>query len=285
MTRLLCAIVLCLFAAASVSAQEDRLIVEATVSATTETAYDVVWHPAGDLLAVTGGASVTIYDTHLQPVSEPLAPQGVNLAWSPDGNQLATVEGSRARRIRLWDWNADARTVEESSPIVTVDDQYAVTWSPDGASLVTLNDDRGRRNIVTLWDIASRRQVWSVRLSYPQALRVLDWNGAEIHGAGKNAEGILMLYEIDPADGSVTDLRQLDADVSLFAFSPDDSRLATITEAGELTIFDAASAEALLTLDALDTPVNIAFSPDAQSLAVLNYHRQMQIWDIGEPSL
>ena len=257
-----------------------ELIMETTVTTDTQTAYDVAWHPDGELLAVQGGAEVTIYDTDLQPVTPALAPTGSNLAWSPDGDQLATVEGFNSRRIRLWNWDADTNTVEEIDPIPITDFQYAVTWSPDGASLVTLNDDRGVRNIVTLWDIASRSSVWSLSLPYPLALRVLDWNGESIRGAGVNENDVLMLYEIDPATGDYTDLYPLPEGTTLFAFLPDDEMLATINNDGEVTL-SAPDAEPI-TFQSIPQAVNIAWSPDGEQLAILGYERQLQIWQVSQ---
>jgi WD40 repeat protein len=264
---------------ATPGALEVELIAETTVTTETQTAYDLAWHPDGDLLAVQGGAEVTIYDTDLQPVTPALDPTGANLAWSPDGAQLATVDGFRAREIRLWDWDSDARTLIEMEPLPTEEDQYAVTWSPTGDTLVTLNDDSGINNFVTLWDIIARELIWSVELAYTPALRVLDWNGEFIRGAGEK-DGVLLLYEIDPETGNHSELYPLPEGTSLFSFLPDDSKLATITTTGEVTISTPDGEP--VTFQSVAQPVNIDWHPDGTQLAILSYERALQIWSVRD---
>lgn|GEM_PF-3449097 len=259
---------------------EVEPIAETTVITETQTAYDVAWHPDGELLAVQGGREVTLYDADLQPVTPALDPTGANLAWSPDGTQLATVDGFRARQIRLWDWDAEAKTLTEIEPLPTDEDQYAVTWSPSGDTLVTLNDDRGINNFVTLWDIAAREQLWSVELPYTPALRVLDWNGEFIRGAGENEHNVLTLYEIDPETGDYNELYPLPEGTTLFSFLPDDSKLATITATGEVTI-STPDGEAI-TFQSVAQPVNIDWHPDGTQLAILSYERALQIWSVSD---
>jgi WD40 repeat protein len=262
-------------------AQENRLIAETDVSSQTETAYDVAWNPDGELLAALGGYVLTIYDTDLEAVTPPLERgEGVNLTWSPDGDQLATVEGFGSHQIKLWDWDED--TLEPAGSLQTMDSQYVVTWSPDGNYLATLFDDRGRRDVVTIWSLDSGRSAVTARLPYSEPLRVLDWNGDHLRGAGVNSDGELILYEIDPENGDPTELQALEEDVMLFAFSPNDTKLATITNEGGLTIIDFESGDTLLTLESVAEPVNIAWHPDGETLAVLSYHTRLQLWDVSD---
>src|SRR5262249_58892239 len=72
-----------------------------------------------------------------------------SLAFSPDGNTLAS--GSKDQSIRLWDLrlNKEARAIRQPDAI------YTVAFSPDGKTLATA----GRDHIIPLSDPAPGEQV------------------------------------------------------------------------------------------------------------------------------
>src|SRR5438067_2111633 len=68
------------------------------------------------------------------------------IAWSPDGQRLASA--SNDKTIRLWETASGKhlQTLERHTGEV-----YSVAWSPDGQRLASASDD----NTIRLWETAS----------------------------------------------------------------------------------------------------------------------------------
>lgn len=103
----------------------------------------LAWSPGSDLLvAISDRTRVWSAEATLLKEFE----GGTGLAWSPDGQHLATCE---AGKLRLWPpeaWKSFGRTVVRLS-----DAPLAISWSPDSAR-VALNRQ--------VWDASSGRSLW-----------------------------------------------------------------------------------------------------------------------------
>lgn len=116
----------------------------------------VAWSPNGRLLAVGANDHLAM----IEPVkgtirkSEQAAAIGA-LSWSPDGSQVASVDGSAMLRF----WNAG--TLQMTFEFDTKDrGNRAVEWSPDGRWIATLSEE----GIVRLWDSTNRREVQTIKI-------------------------------------------------------------------------------------------------------------------------
>jgi WD40 repeat protein len=153
-----------------------------------------------------------------------------DVAFSPDGTMFVTTPGNmteeqESRSIRFW----DAKTYKVVAKIKSAGRAQSVRFSPDGKSLavVTYIEDSGDgKNIVELWDVQSKKLA-----------------------ATQPAKG-------KPIDGSAL------YTMSQIAFSPDGSKLATITKK-TVEVWDVKTGELVQTLQGHQKDVTgIWFSPD-----------------------
>jgi WD40 repeat protein len=194
--------------------------------------YDL--SPDGNTLVCTYfTATLIVWDTQTgrRKKNIELAKAGFgDVAFSPDGTMFVTTPGNVAeeqesRSIRFW----DAKTYKVVAKIKSAGRAQSVRFSPDGKSLavVTYIEDSGDgKNIVELWDVQSKK-----------------------------------LSAVQPAKGRSIDGSALYV-MSQIAFSPDGSKLATITKKN-LEVWDIKTGELVQTLEGHQKDVTgVWFSPD-----------------------
>src|SRR5436305_8284107 len=157
-----------------------------------------------------------------------------DVAFSPDGTMFVTTPGSFAeeqerRIIRFW----NAKTYKVIAKINSAGQPQRVQFSPDGKSLavVTYMEDSGDgKTILELWDVQSKK-----------------------------------LAAVQPAKGRSIDGSALNV-MSQIAFSPDSSKLATITKQ-TVEVWDIKTGEVVQTLQGHHKDVTgVWFSPDGHFL-------------------
>ena len=157
-----------------------------------------------------------------------------DVAFSPDGTMFVTTPGNFAeeqerRTIRFW----NAKTYKVIAKINSAGQPQRVQFSPDGKSLavVTYIEDSGDgKTILELWDVQSKK-----------------------------------LAAVQPAKGRSIDGSALYT-MSQIAFSPDGSKLATITKQ-TVEVWDIKTGEVVQTLQGHHKDVTgVWFSPDGRFL-------------------
>lgn len=157
-----------------------------------------------------------------------------DIAFSPDGTMFVTAPGNltqeqESHSIRFW----DAKTYKVVARINSAGLVQRVQFSPDGKSLAVVSDIESSdsdKTILELWDVQSKK-----------------------------------LAAVQPAKG-----RSIDGDalytMSQIAFSPDSSKLATITKQ-TVEVWDIKTGEIVQTLQGHHKDVTgVWFSPDGQFL-------------------
>jgi WD40 repeat protein/serine/threonine protein kinase len=171
----------------------------------------------------------------------------LSAAFSPDGRQIASC--SQDGFVKVW----DAKTGQELRSFQAHEDHARhLAFSPDSRRLATGN--WGRRLATGGWGATIK--VWDI------------YNGHLIHTLTK-AQGA-------QSGGSV-------------AFSPDGRHLACgggePDKFGDVTIWDAAAGQELLTLSGHTLPVlDVAFSPDGRQLASASVDGTVKVWEMDWPA-
>jgi WD40 repeat protein len=190
------------------------------------------------------------------------------LAWSPDATRVAVSSADGG--LYVWDIAAGSPLYVERLQAAIVPNVQTVVWSPDGAHLATANTD----NTVRLWEAASGRQVrimdsrgpmtglaWS-----PDSRFLASWGDTTVR-VWEAASG----NEVHPLDHS-------DITIGL-AWSPAGTRLATVSNDGQVTAWDPAAGTVILALRAQIGPTHqVRWSPDGTKLAAIS-DPGLVIWD------
>jgi WD40 repeat protein len=190
------------------------------------------------------------------------------LAWSPDSTRLAA--SSADGTLHVWDIATGSPLYVEQLQAAIVPNVQTVVWAPDGVHLATANTD----NTVRLWDATSGRQV-----------RVLDSRGPMIGLAWSPDSRFLASWGDttvrvwEAANGNEAHL--LDhPDITIdLAWSPTGTRLATVSNDGQVTVWDSVAGIVALALRAQIGPMHqVRWSPDGTKLAAIS-DPGLVIWD------
>jgi serine/threonine protein kinase len=194
------------------------------------------------------------------------------VAFSPSGKLLAI--GGDDRSVRIW----DVATGKRQQRIPHDTEVKSLSFSPDEKTLAWGGADRA----VTLWDLAKETKrtiavggpattVWirfapdsnsMVTVGYGQQAAIL-WD----IGSGKRLVGL--------EDGH-TDF------VNAAAFSPDSSKVATVSDDRTVRLWDAKTGKPGAPLKAHDRPVFcVAFSPNGERLATGSGDGTIVVWDVA----
>jgi WD40 repeat protein len=203
-----------------------------------------------------------------------------NIAWSPDGNYLATAN-FLSRKVTVWDVNA-SRVVRE----IYGDFAYggSIGFTSDGryllASVGSYGDDRPASSI-TVWDIETGKIARQIDGLYPDkgpsynAARIfaLSPDGRSLAVVGEQKLGALItLYDV--SDWRFMGSMSIEGETPrALAFNSDGSVLAVGTIRGQITLFDARKRQIMRKIDAYQYKgfqlgvASLAFSPDGHFLA------------------
>ena len=136
---------------------------------------DVKWSPNGDLLAVSSGQSVWLYNAQLEdvrvlelPILEDLdlfeSIGAGKLAWSPDGTRLAAGSGYfvpsvRGRYAFIWDVETGNILHQFGDDVPNIENETAreVAWNADGTQLAGFS-----RNEWWVWDTATGAELMNI---------------------------------------------------------------------------------------------------------------------------
>ncbi|MEP3480194.1 MAG: serine/threonine-protein kinase [Fuerstiella sp.] len=198
------------------------------------------------------------------------------MAWSPDGNAVATAGEDRLIQV----WNATTgdpiRTLEgHTGPI------WALDWSHDGQTILTGAHDRTLR----LWNVHSTTQD---RIFVPQpnrrpTLDAVSWqpNGRNIAVAGAAHE----VFVVDQSTGErIADLK-VGIRSNFIDWSPDGSRIVAAHDTG-VSWWNLSSPATTHTVDELTgLTLSAKWSPDGQQIAACGRTGAIKIWDVTQKKI
>ena len=276
--------------------------------------YAMAMSPDGEHFA-TGGVDgmVRIWDVQSGKLTRVLVGHNsyvFGLAWSPDGNTLAST-GSYDGSVRLWD-------TRSGRPLRTMTGefkQYAqhVIWSPDGESVIATGDTSGR---VAQWNVVAGKhlhtvehgktvnglacsadgktlacscselsvQVWELPLAARNEARTVGTAGKTAAGVAWSPDGKTLAfgssdgktYLWDRAEGKLRAFQETIGPYYL-AWAPDGKTLAMSLSTGAIHLVDAESGKLVKSLPRTDggglsIPSGLFWSPDCKSMACGSAH-------------
>jgi len=192
------------------------------------------------------------------------------LAYSPDGEKLATAFG---KEVRLWEtthWKVIS-TFAGHTALTT-----SVAYSSDGKLVASGSED----NTARLWDVAAgkerfalkghTRQVWGVAFS-PDGKLV----------ATASEDKTVRLWDVTSGQ-ELAKLEGHEAGVNGVAFSPDGRLLASVSTDRSVKLWDVAARRELTALVGHTSIVRqVAFSPDGKLLATASDNSMIMLWDVA----
>lgn len=212
-------------------------------------------HGKGGLAAVSGpGNPLVLWDLDAdRKIAVRLRRAPSALAFSPDGETLATVQGAEIRR---WD---TATGSAKGAPLRAPRALRAIAFSSAGDRLAAACDD----GTLLLWDLATSRLAGEPlrgRGKTPALALAFSPDGGTL--ALGSEEGLDL---VDLATGTIRGF-PISSSVSALAFSPDGQLLATGWQNGPSAVWHVETGVKRLTL-AVDRANDLAFSPDGRFLA------------------
>jgi WD40 repeat protein len=195
----------------------------------------------------------------------------LSVAWSPDGNRLAS--SSVDQTITIWDVsNGQALTTLQGHTASVL----SVAWSPDGNRLASGSLDQR----VIIWDVASGQALTTLQGHTASVLSVA-WSPDGNRLASGSLDGTVIIWDVASGQ-ALTTLQGHTASVWSVAWSPDGNRLASGSVDQTVMIWDIASGRALTTLRGHSASVSsVAWSPDGSQLASGSSDRTVIVWNVA----
>jgi WD40 repeat protein/DNA-binding SARP family transcriptional activator len=248
-----------------------------TLSGHSDEVRGVAWSPDGERLA-TSSADGTAHLWDAATGEELLVLRGLstdlrNVAWSPAGDRLVAGGGTI-----LPVWDVSGRPLRLSGHTADV---WDAQWSPDGGRIGTTSYDGTAR----IWDPVTGEGL--LALEHPAGARFFAWSPDGTRIVTTSQDGFARVWDTD--NGEL--LLEVPAPEGDFFFaaswSPDGSRF-SVGRASDavVTIFDAATGDALTSFESGDWAHRLPWSPEGDRI-VTGGSAAARVWDTstGKPLL
>ncbi len=242
-----------------------------------EGARSLAFTPNSRQLAIGGVQAITFVDVatgRRHHTSPPLPEATGELAFSPEGTQLAVVAGTRVFLLDL---------VKEGAPIELVQGNvvHDIAWSRSGRWLAITAEE-----VLTLWDAAQGGIAVQDSL-HRGPLYAVSFSPHEDAVVTGGSDGQVFWWSLDTLE-LLGHARWQTQDITSLTFTPDGKRLAAGASDGSLTLMEAQLTRQIQRLrPSLQATAPLAFSQDGKWIAVADRSRAVWLLDsqTGRPLL
>ena len=251
-----------------------------------------------------GSGKITLWDISQDKVLVTLSGHRYlrHLAFSPDGNRLASTGIDSGSKIKLW----DVRSGREVAALANQKEEInGICFSPDGERLASAS-----ANNVQLWDVGTGKLLTTLNGHFGGVSHVcFSPDGKQLATAG--TDGIVKLWNMMGA-GEQAILTGHQEEVGQALFSPDGQCLASCGKGDSVMLWDAVTGKQLFTLEpnlhprdlkkeqaqnkspngfvppkppSITFVKRIAFSADGRMLASGCFDNSVKVWDVASGKL
>jgi WD40 repeat protein/serine/threonine protein kinase/class 3 adenylate cyclase len=228
------------------------------------------WSPDGArILTASQDKTIRIWDARSgdELKSIPYEEAVASAFWSPDGSRILVAVGNKARVL-------DAQSGETLIEVQKITGNFSFgAWSPSGDRFATADNI----NSVQVWDVATGQQVDTLEANN-SPVNSVQWSEDGRYLLSAHVGKLARIWDIEA--GSWLDLIH-DAPVQFAAWNPDDSQVATVTDDGRITIWDAITGKMVRQWRAQGQIIwSLAWSPDGSQLLTSDEDGSARIWEV-----
>ena len=186
-----------------------------------------------------------------------------SVAWSPDGESLATVnydlDATDRKNLRVWDTHTWTERVSCST---TTSQPTCVSFSPDG-SLVAVGNFQGP---IDLFETRDWKRTITL-IGHTRWAETLAWtsDGKTIASGGQ--DGVIRIWDVD-AGREVSSMLGHTAIIKQLQWNHDETRIMSSSNDGSCRLWDVTTGEQVIELAANQTPTFAAVSSSGMMIAV-----------------
>ena len=206
------------------------------------------------------------------------------LAFSPDGQTLATAAGFGESDIRLWDMTTG---LEVGRLVGHVSWVGSIVFWPDGKKIASASADQ----TIRIWDIPSRKTIDVLRGNRDEVWRLALLSDGQTLVSGSK-DGVVSLWNTEAKHFHAEHIAIPEKNAA-WEFSKDSSSIFTVDQMGEVSRWggrDLSVKEHLLSVNQGDPAAfrndapSVFFAKDAQ-LLVVSARTTIQVWSVPERAL
>lgn len=269
---------------------------------------EIEFSPDGTKIALLSWAEIHILDTeNWDTIAVITDVFSNNIAWHPNSELIAGVQGGGSERILIWEANTGKLVQEFGRPYHSPWDSgltpqpQTISWHPDGAIIATdasmpYGALRSYPEEILLWDVNNR-----TFLQRPTLIEVTTTTRHNsTHLSWSHSGDMLLSYGSDDLPHNprnyMTETKSYILDVEndevlftlrggVVGWSPDDTMIASVNSA-QITIWSIESQEAIVHSDQGDISIfSVEWHPDLPIIASLGLKGNIYIWNIETSSL